>query len=1158
MFSQFISFRPVAVCAALLMAAAAPAAEIRGAKSQTKGLKPENRQPVPVIAPASPEAENNLKRIKVPAGLRLNLWAAEPMLANPVAFGIDERGRVFVSETYRYRTSALDIRHYMFMLEDDLAARTVDDRVALSKRHFGKQFDDLQIESEIVRLLEDRTGSGVASFSSIYADKFNSALDGIASGVLARRDKVWFTNIPELWLLQGTDAQGRAKSRKSLSHGYGVRFSFTGHDLHGLVLGPDGKLYFTMGDRGATVKTKEGKTLAYPDEGAVFRCNPDGTGMEVIYRGLRNPQELAFDDYGNLFTGDNDFDHGDEERLVYIVEGGDSGWRVGFQHSLIGFDYVPWKSEEIWMSHNSRQADYNGKPLDAAKRVADTGRRPAAYLPPISNVGDGPSGLTYYSGGGALPSKYAGKFFLAHFKGAVSTSKIQTFRVQPRGAGFVLADSEELLGQCQPTDVDFGPDGALYFADWGEGWERTAKGRIYRLYDETLLNSAPVREAKTLLNTGMTKRSEAELVKLLAHANRWVRQEAQFALVERKAATALSDVARGSGVRAPQAPESSLRLSRLHAIWGLGQLLRNHPPLAGTLLPLVSDADAEVRAQAARVLGDGRAARAVPALVRALGDDSARVRFHAAQALGKIGRKEAVPALRELLRANADADAFLRHAAATALARIDDRKTLLAAARDPSAAVRLGVLLALRQLESPDIAVFLSDKEPQLVLEAARAINDLGITRAMPTLAKLARPTGTPDFAITEGKAAGYDPLMIRAINAAFRVGGDANAKALASLAATGANPAMQVEALTQLASWGSPHPRDRVIGIYRPLKARDARPAVAALKPVIADILRAAPPAVRIAAAQAAGRLALTEAAPVLFEVVADTAAPSPVRGAALEALAALKDRRLAEAIQLAKASPDATLRRAANTLLAQAGTESAVAELARVIENGTLTERQGALATLAAIPGAAAGDVVTKWVDLLVQGKAPAGLALDILEAGARRNDTVIASKLMQYRDSYPAGDDLAGWRETLAGGDAAAGRRVFFERTDTQCFRCHKIGDEGGGEVGPNLAGLAARVSREYLLEAIVHPNKAIAAGFDSVTVVLKDGRSVAGILKAETPEQMSIFSLEDNELVTVKTADVAQRAKGLSGMPEGLAQMLSKPDLRDLIEFLGSLK
>jgi quinoprotein glucose dehydrogenase len=1154
MLTRIVSTAAVVCCAATLLAVPAFAAAIKADKNQAKGLKPENRQPKPVIAPASPEAENNLKRIKVPDGLQLDLWAAEPMLANPVAFCIDERGRVFVSETYRYRTSALDIRHYMFMLEDDLAARTVEDRVALSKKHFGKQFDELKIESEVVRLLEDRTGSGVANFSSIYADKFNTVLDGIASGVLARQDKVWFTNIPELWQLSGTDAQGRAKSRKSLSHGYGVRFSFTGHDMHGLVFGPDGKLYFTMGDRGATVKTKEGKTLAYPDEGAVFRCNPDGTEMEVIYRGLRNPQELAFDDYGNLFTGDNDFDHGDEERLVYIVEGGDSGWRVGFQHSLIGFDYVPWKSEEIWMNHASRQADYNGKPLEASKRVADTGRRPAAYLPPVSNVGDGPSGLTYYSGGGALPAKYAGKFFLAHFKGSITTSKIQTFRVQPKGAGFALTESEELLGQCQPTDVDFGPDGAMYFADWGEGWERAAKGRIYRLADEKLLNSAPVLEAKRLLNAGFTDRTEHQLVQLLAHTNRWVRQEAQFELAARgaKSIPALTRVAE----RNPS------RLARLHAIWGLGQIGRKDATAYDGVMKLMSDTDSEVRAQAMKVLGDGRVAKAARRVALQLSGNYGGERVHAfaLQALGRIGQRETLPAVIDYLRTSILGwrDPFIRHASAMALAGVAGPKDLLAIAQDPSAEVRMAALLALRKLESPDIAVFLTDHEPKLVLEAARAINDLGITRAQPALAKLAQPAGTPDFAITEGKAAGYDPLMIRAINAAFRTGGDANAKSLAGLAATGANPAMQVEALTQLGSWGSPHPRDRVIGIYRPLKARDTKPAVAALKPVVADILRGGQPNVRIAAAQAAGKLALTDAAPVLFEVVADLTAPSPVREAALEALGVLKDRRLAEAIQLAKASPDAKLRRAANSLLAQSGSADAVAELARVIENGTLTEKQGALATIAAIPGAAAGDVVTKWVDLLTKGEVPAALALDVIEAGARRNDTVIASKLMQYRDAYPDDDDLAGWRETLTGGDAADGRRIFFERTDTQCFRCHKIGDEGGGEVGPNLAGLASRATREYILEALVHPNKAIAPGFDSVTVNLKDGRGFAGILKAETAEELSIFSIEDNELVKVKTADIAQRAKGLSGMPEGLAQMLSKPDLRDLVEFLGSLK
>ena len=131
-------------------------------------------------------------------------WMASPH--NPM---FDEKGRVFTSETYRYRTSVLDIRHYMFMLEDDLAARNVDDRIAYSKKWFGDKFKDLSIETEVVRVLEDRTGSGQANFSAVYADKFNTPLDGIASGTLAHHGKVYFANIPNVWELSGMDKADR-------------------------------------------------------------------------------------------------------------------------------------------------------------------------------------------------------------------------------------------------------------------------------------------------------------------------------------------------------------------------------------------------------------------------------------------------------------------------------------------------------------------------------------------------------------------------------------------------------------------------------------------------------------------------------------------------------------------------------------------------------------------------------------------------------------------------------------------------------------------------------------------------------------------------------------------------------------------------------------
>ena len=103
--------------------------------------------------------------------------------------------------------------------------------------------------------------------------------------------------------------------RTSLARGFGVRNGWYGHDLHGLAMGPEGRIYFTMGDRGFNLRTTEGRVLSGATTGAVFRCWPDGSEMEVVARGLRNPQELAFDDFGNLFTGDNNCDAGEKARI---------------------------------------------------------------------------------------------------------------------------------------------------------------------------------------------------------------------------------------------------------------------------------------------------------------------------------------------------------------------------------------------------------------------------------------------------------------------------------------------------------------------------------------------------------------------------------------------------------------------------------------------------------------------------------------------------------------------------------------------------------------------------------------------------------------------------------------------------------------------------
>ena len=120
----------------------------------------------------------------------------------------------------------------------------------------------------------------------------------------------------------------------------------------------------------------------------------------------------------------------------------------------------------------------------------------------------------------------------------------------------------------------------------------------------------------------------------------------------------------------------------------------------------------------------------------------------------------------------------------------------------------------------------------------------------------------------------------------------------------------------------------------------------------------------------------------------------------------------------------------------------------------------------------------------------------------------------------------------------------------------MRCHKINGEGG-EVGPNLDGIGTRQTREYILDAILYPNKQIAAGFETLLVSLKNGTAYAGILKSEDANDLVLNSPEDG-IVKIKKMEIQSREKGLSSMPESMGAVLSKPDLRNLVEYLANSK
>ena len=344
--------------------------------------------------------------------------------------------------------------------------------------------------------------------------------------------------------------------------------------------------------------------------------------------------------------------------------------------------------------------------------------------------------------------------------------------------------------------LKFGPEGALYVTDWINGWSAKGKGRIWKM-DAPQGAANPIRvEVRKLIAEKFDAKGTADLAGLLRHADMRIRQKAQFELVRRNDVTTLSTASR----------QTASKLGRIHGIWGIAQLARKNPQHAALLAKLLSDEDSEVRAQSAKMLGDVRYAAAGTALVPLLKDSAPRVRFFAAEALGRIAHKGATPAIVEMLAANDDKDALLRHAGSLALSRIGDAAAIAALSSHQSKGVRIAAVVALRRMRDANVAKFLADTEDDVVAEAARAINDDGsITGALPALAR-----------VVDDKRFTRETILRRGISANLKVGSAEAVARLSTFAADVARPeAMRVEAIAALGVWPEPSTMDRVDGFW-------------------------------------------------------------------------------------------------------------------------------------------------------------------------------------------------------------------------------------------------------------------------------------------------------------------------------------------------------
>ena len=248
--------------------------------------------------------------------------------------------------------------------------------------------------------------------------------------------------------------------------------------------------------------------------------------------------------------------------------------------------------------------------------------------------------------------------------------------------------------------------------------------------------------------------------------------------------------------------------------------------------------------------------------------------------------------------------------------------------------------------------------------------------------------------------------------------------------------------------------------------------------------------------------------------------------------------------------------MRATALALVGYLPAEESLRLLGTALETGPVGERRAALASLGKLQGADADQLLATLLAGLKAGKVPPEVALDVLTAAGQRRDKSVTAKLAEYEAARPKNDELAAYRECLVGGDAAKGKKVFFEKTVAGCLKCHKVGDDCG-EVGPNLSDVGKRQTREYILESIVLPNKQIAKGYETVLVTTTKGTVVAGMVKGEDEKTLTLMTAEGN-MVYLPKAQIEDRQTGPSAMPADLIQHLSKRELRDLVEFLANLK
>ena len=1083
-------------------------------------------------------ADKNSKKkrslnFRVADNYEIELFADNKFVDNPISITIDRQGRVYVAEALRFLRGVEDTRRYNAWFIDELNINDLQGRLDLYEKWTKKGLfkeGHFTLFSERIQTIIDSDGDGKADQKKLYAAEFNHPLDGNGSSILLGQDgEMYYANIPHIWKLYDKDGDGVSEKREKFISGFGFRNGVNGHDLHGLEWGVDGRLYFSNGDRGYGIKTKEGKFLFDSERGATYRCEPDGSNLEVFTIGNRNPQDLAFDQYGNMFTVDNNRGRGDRSRVCYLVELGDYGWNSGHENKTTFFRATKLntrkgpKSIDNWLTEGDWKTEFKGQ---------------AAYCIPSSHYIDGGSaGITFNPGRSLGPSLDNHFIYSAYQRG------IYTFKFESKGAGLSIQNVKNFWGGGHIMDTEFSTDGKLYVADYvstANAKKGQTKGAIYVLQEPKFMKEKSVLSADKILKKGFKSIVAEDLYKNLFHQDMRVRLYSQFELAERKSIDLF--------VKALSQKENEL--ARLHGLWGLGQLSRKDKSINKHLLAYCKDENWRIRAQVAKVLGESKDKEAYSLVESLLNDSNERVQFFAATAIGKLGAGKSVDALIKLAETNSDKDVYLRHSVVAGLIFSAQADKIYSYIGHKSPAVRRVVLLSLARMKDIRIAELLNDEDVSIVQETIRAIDRAKthkmIEKGAGVLARYSK--GKPEITA---------PDQERIIQWNFRKGGVDSAKRLIDFSLnTEADSRLRQIALNDLGRWHEELLVDPVIGQIREFNKDRGE-----IKPMIVEALKKL-----ISQENDKGMSALLNSLALEFGMALDkdkittqilnTKEKVATRLDLYKKLIVAKDKQLSLITSKLLTDPEKKMRITAFKALYKLDSKTFQTKMKLNSKNGK--DLQVVYTTIAALGDCGLDDILIKAMEKeMIRGRHPRESQLELITACEKSKNAKVKKLLADYKAALPKNDKFAEFATVLFGGDAKIGRKLVYEMGVGQCIICHKV--EGkGGIVAPDLSNIASlkRTNTKYLLESILAPSAFVVPGFGNISVVLKTGDTVVGSLVKEDKALLTL-KLADGTQKMIKTTDVKSKTPPISSMPP-MGLILKKHEIRDIIAYLETLK